>query len=370
MRFQSLPAQVAEHLKAEIIQGRWSEFLPGERSLSTTLRVSRRTLTAALDQLQRAGIIKSEPARGHRILLVPQVRKVGEVRQIGLLTPLPLDLMRPGTNLWVNDLQALLGEAGFRLSFFHGQKYVAAQPGRALSKLVAGNELACWILAGSTEPAQRWFAGAAIPTVVVGTCHGEVVLPDVDLDFHAMGRHVAGRVAALRHRKAALFLSHAPGYFTSESESERGFREVLQKAGVETLVVYHERSRDGLVRALKRLFASRDYATALVTINSLDYLTTTSFLTQRGLRVPDDVSVIARNDDAFMTALLPEPTRYHASPHILARRIFKLLMQVVEGRTPVQPHVRIMPDFIAGESLGPGPAPVAPGTAPEHQAGS
>jgi len=352
MRFQSLPAQVADHLKAEIAQGRWSEFLPGERSLAASLRVSRRTLTVALAQLQRAGAIRAEPARGHRIVLAPQVKSARQVREIGLLTPSPLDLMRPGTTLWVNDLQALLAEGGFRLNFFNGQKYVGRQPGRALAKLVAGNQPACWILAGSTEPAQRWFARENVPAIVVGTCHGDVVLPDVDLDFRAMGRHVAGRLAAHRHLKAAMLLSNSPGYFTSESECERGFREVLQKAGGEGLAVYHERNRDGLVRVLRRLFGSRDYATALVVINSLDYLTTTSFLTQKGLRVPEDVSVIARNDDAFMTALLPEPTRYHASPHVLARRIFKLLMQVVEGQAPLRPHVRIMPEFIAGESLG------------------
>jgi LacI family transcriptional regulator len=172
---------------------------------------------------------------------------------------------------------------------------------------------------------------------------------------------VAGRIAAHGHRKAALFLSHAPGYFTSEADSERGFREVFEKAGGEALIVYHERTRDGLSRALRRLFTSRGHVTALVVINSLDYLTATSFLAQRGLRVPQDVAVVARNDDAFMSALLPEPTRYHASPHVIARRVFKLLMQVSEGETLLRQHVRIMPAFIAGESLSKAPGASASG---------
>jgi LacI family transcriptional regulator len=352
MRFHSLPAQVADYLREEILRGRWHDFLPGERALSTTLRVSRRTLTSALAQLQSTGVIKSEPARGHRILGVSQRSgKTAAVQQIGLLTPVSLDEMRPGTTLWVNDLQALLAERNFRLGFFHGQKFISRQPGRALTKLLAGNAQACWLLAGSTEPTQTWFSQSKIPSVVVGTCHGDAVLPDVDLDFYVLGRHMAGRLAAFRHRKAALFMTRAPGYFTSEAETERGFREVLRKAGVEAQVVYHERTRDGLVRILRRLFSNPDHPTVLVMINSLDYLTAISFLTQKGIRVPQEVSVVARNDDAFMSALLPEPTRYHVSPHVLARRIFKLVMQVVEGQAPLQPHVRIMPNFIAGESL-------------------
>jgi DNA-binding LacI/PurR family transcriptional regulator len=363
MRFHSLPVQVAEHLNAEIASGRWVEYLPGERTLAATLRVSRRTLTAALAQLQRTGVIKSEPARGHRIVQGATGKPASVARLIGLLTPEPLDSMRPGTTLWVNDLQALLGEANFRLNLFHGQKYVAQQPGRALAKLVAGNPHAGWLLAGTPEPTQRWFAREKVPAIIAGTRHAGIALPDVDLDFFALGRHVAGRLAAHRHRQAALLLSHAPGYFMSEADTERGFRDVFEKAGGQAVILYHERTREGLARALRRLFTTREHVTALVVVNSLDYLTATSFLAQRGLRVPQDVAVIARNDDAFMSALLPEPTRYHASPHVIARRIFKLLMQVAAGETPPTAHVRIMPAFIAGESLSTAPASALTGQA-------
>ncbi len=353
MRFHSLPAQVAEYLKDEIAEGRWSHSLPGERALAETLRVSRRTLTAALALLRKSGVIRSERGRGHRIM--PQIGKAsGTNLQIGLLSPVALDLMRPGTALWINDLRALLAATGYRLNHYHGPKYFSRQPGRALDKLVEVNPQACWILTGSAEPTQHWFARAQLPTIVGGTCHGGVALPDVDLDFFALGRHVAGRIAAFRHQRAALFQTQASGYLTSEAETERGFREVLERAGIQPFIVYHERSRDSLVRLLHRLFCKSDHPTALVVINSLDYLTTTSFLTQKGLRVPQDVSVVARNDDAYMSALLPEPTRYHASPHVLAQRFFKLAMQIAGGEMPLRPHIRIMPHFIAGASLGPG----------------
>ena len=354
MRFHSLPTQVADHLRREIVSGHWTEFLPGERSLATTLRVSRRTLTTALAQLQRAGVVRSEPGRGHRILSPAQLPdRTPTSGQIGLLTAGPLEMLRPGTTLWVSDLQALLGEAGFRLNTFYGNKYLSQHPAKALAKLTLDHPQSAWILAGCVEPTQRWFSRTSFPTIVVGTCHGNVVLPDVDLDFLAIGRHAAGRIMAHRHRRAALFLTSAPGCFTSEAETERGFREVFEQAGGEVVTVYHERTRDSLVRALRRLFSRPTPPTALVVINSLAYLTTTSFLTQRGLRVPQDLSVIALNDDAFMTALMPDPTRYHASPHVLARRILKLLMQVVEGQPSFRSQVRIMPDFIVGTSLRP-----------------
>ena len=351
MQFQSLPSQVAAYLEEEIRRGRWSEFLPGERSLASSLGVSRRTLTAALGRLQGVGVVRAEPGRGHRIVAGPSSGGAAETRRIGLLTEKPLDLMRPGATVWVNSLQSLLGDAGFRLDLFHGRKYMGARPERSLAKLLADHPHACWVLAGSTEPTQRWFAQKKVPALVVGTRHGDVALPDVDVDFLAMGRHVAGRLVSSGHRRAAIMLSNSAGYIASESECERGFRAVLERAGGEALAVYHPRDRDGLLRTLRRLYTPRDFPTAVVVINSLDYLTTISFLTRMGLRVPEDISVVSRTDDAFMMALLPEPTRYRASPHALARRIFRFLLPLVEGRPLPRPHARIMPEFIPGQSL-------------------
>lgn len=85
MQFQSLPSQVAAHLEEEIRRGRWSEFLPGERSLASSLGVSRRTLTAALGRLQGAGVIRAEPARGKS----DAGGEIRHARTLGQLGPRP-----------------------------------------------------------------------------------------------------------------------------------------------------------------------------------------------------------------------------------------------------------------------------------------
>ena len=351
MRFQSLPAQVAAHLKEEIANGRWVDFLPGERSLAISLQISRRTLTGALAQLQQLGVVRAVPAKGHRIIAAAGAEPRQPTHTVGLISPEPLELMRPGAVMWVKDLQSLMADANLRLSLFHGHRYFSGQPSRALRKLTAPNPQACWMIVSSTRQMQRWFARENLPALAVGTCHPGVKLPDVDLDFYALGRHAAGRLAAHQHRQAVLFLSHAPGYLASEVECERGFTEVFQALGGKPVVAYHERTRDGLSRVLRRFLSGADRPTAFVVANSLDYLTTTSLLAQHGLRVPQDVSVVARNNDAFMSALLPTPSCYHVSSHVIAKKIFRVLMQVVEGEKLVQTNVRIMPEFIRGESL-------------------
>jgi len=68
-RRQSLVSQTAAILRDEIKRGAWKQWLPGERVLCETLQVSRNTLRAALAQLKRDSVIRSDHGTGNRILL-------------------------------------------------------------------------------------------------------------------------------------------------------------------------------------------------------------------------------------------------------------------------------------------------------------
>src|SRR5215207_9298009 len=68
-RYQSLAAQVAARISAEIEKGTWGEWLPGERALTQTLQTSRKTLRKALAHLQRDGAIKTRHGLGHEIVV-------------------------------------------------------------------------------------------------------------------------------------------------------------------------------------------------------------------------------------------------------------------------------------------------------------
>lgn len=353
MKFNSLPAQVAEHIKQQIVEGRWVEWLPGERSLAESLQISRRTLTAAVAQLNKEGVLRSEAGRGSRILKEAGTKaSATSAKLVGLLTPEPLDVMRPGTILWVNDLRAILAEEGCLLTSFQGHKYFSKRPGNALKRLIAGNPQSCWVVAQTTLETQRWLDEHAIPSVIAGTRHVGVNLPDVDVDTHALCYHAASMLLRLGHRKIALLLTESPGYVASEHDAEAGFRAAFAHNGDSVpIVTYHQRSQPHLVRVLSRMFNGADFPTAVIATHGMDYLTVTSFLAQRGLRVPEQVSVVARNDDAFLDALLPAPTRYGGDPHLYAGKLFKMITHLMRGTATGQRHLRIEPLFIKGASI-------------------
>ncbi len=354
MKFDSLPSQVASHLKSEISKGRWHDWLPGERVLADLFQVSRRSLGAAMDQLRKEGVICTEKGRGNRILQIAGNGTHNEPLSVGLLTPTPLGDMRPGTAIWVHALQVLLEENQGRLTPFHGNRFFSKRPANALRRLIASCPQKCWVLAHSTHETQAWFAEQEIPCVLAGTGHPSVDLPDVDFDAHALCFHAANTALSLGHRRIALLLTESPGFVASEVAAESGFREAFAQRkfpGAIPLVAWHQRSRDHLVRILERLFAADVPPTALLATHGMDYLTVTGVLARRGLRIPDQVSVISRNDDAFLDALFPTPTRYRCDPHQQAAKLFRMITSIAARRSPSLRHVRIEPRFIRGESL-------------------
>lgn len=353
--FTSLPAQVAVALREEMDRGAWGEWLPGERALTETLQVSRKTLRKALGQLQREGRIAAVRGRGHRIVLA--VAKADQSTAttgglIGLLTPDPLERMRPYTSVWVSHLKTLLMEKGLRLRTFDGRKYFSQHPAKALEKLAAQHTASGWLLANSTEATQRWFSGQRTPCVIAGSCHPGIELPHVDLDHYALCRHAAGVLLGAGHRRVAL-LNERSGR-AGDVESEAGFIAGVRESphiDATSLVIHHEHSSDSLALALDRLLGMRHPPTALLVSNGASYLTVISALAQRKLRVPQDVSVVSRDHESFLRFLVPAPTHYAADPHLFAKRLLKPLLQAIAGEAVVPRSTRILPTYTKGGSL-------------------
>lgn len=107
----SLVSQTAAILREEIERGSWPEWLPGERVLCETLQVSRNTLRAALDQLKRDRVIESVHGAGNRVNAQPPQRRTRlKATDVALLSPLPIEQLRPTMTLWIDVLRGMFPE--------------------------------------------------------------------------------------------------------------------------------------------------------------------------------------------------------------------------------------------------------------------
>lgn len=348
--YQSISAQVAESLRAAVSAGDWKEILPGERQLAERLNVSRKTIRRALGMLRAEGLIRTERSRASSLVSARKKRGAGPIRRIALLLPEPIEGARPFTVLWVNRLMALLHESGMQLEVVSGSKYFGSRSGRSLSRLVRAHPARCWILARSHRALQEWFAENAIPAVVAGSTHPGINLPSVDIDHRALCRHAAAAFLREGHRRLVLFLEKA-GHGGDE-HSEQGFREGLASHHDELkpLICRPAKGPASVTRELRRLQQLPSPPTGFLLSNSFSYLTALSYFASIGLRVPQDVSLISRDEEPFLSHLVPAPTRYSTPPAKFAAALHHTIMRVIENRATTPIDVRIMPDFIKGGS--------------------
>ncbi len=352
-RRQSLVAQTAQALRHEIGIGTWPEWLPSERSLCAMFQVSRNTLRAALAELQHEGLVRTEHGAGNRVLRASaKKRTTPESRDVGLLSPEPLEHLRPTQTLWIDELRALLIERDCRLHVFHGRQYFRSGPGPALEKLIAQQAHGCWILTLSNEAIQRWFSERRINCVVAGSVHGGLNLPSRDLDHRAMCRHAAGTLLGLGHRRLALLIEESR--LAGDLESEAGFVEgvgLSRWPDADAVISRHDGTVAGIANALRRLMSSKSPPTAALVANAYHYLTVVSRLAQLDVRVPQDMSVISRDEDPFLSFLVPSPSRYAINARALSKSLVEPIWELLDHRPVARLTVRLMPEFTRGDSI-------------------
>lgn len=349
----SVVDQVAAALREGLARGQWQEWLPGERQLTADLHVGRNTLRAALRKVAEDGLLQIVPGEGHRIVQARARRTSDAERVVGLLSPAPLSGLRPRQALWIDDLRGRLAENGSLLKVYYGPQYFRAKPALALQRLLQQEECGCWILVLSNKPTQQWFERRRIPCVIAGSCHAGVDLPFVDVDYRALCRHAATTLLQLGHRRLGFvtYTTQAAG----EIISAEGFLEGVRSfpGGVAEGTVHHGADKEAVKRCLRALMARPAPPTALLVNNSYLYLTVFSVLTQLGIRVPADVSLLSRDADTFLSFLDPEPACYVENPQLFAAKMARITTMLLQERPAKSPRVLLIPQLVKGGSMAP-----------------
>lgn len=349
-RRQSLVVQLSEILVQEVRRGRWGEWLPEERELARQFQVSRFTVRCSLSALREQGFLETIHGMGTRVIKSSKAGLRSNVNtSVGVLLPKTLERFRHFVTLIVDDLRTLLFDRGHYLMIHAHPQVEARRPFEFLKKLVDQQRHACWLLVACGPETRHWFGKNRIPTVVSGSCEASLGIPFVCLDNHALGRHAGLTLLQHGHRQIGALLTHSnPGLHS-------GLHDVLgmqSDRGVNLTSFDVNDSVENVSRAVDRLMGMNRRPTALFVAESNYYLTVVSRLMQLGFKVPDDVSLLCRDDEPYLASLLPEPARYSKNPHLYAKLLLNHVLKLVEGEPVANPGTYMMPEFVTGASLG------------------
>lgn len=350
----SLVEQTAGIIRSEIEKGQWKGWLPSERSLSGLLRISRPTLRLALGQLCDAKLIRPKHGLGYEVVMEPKPRlRRRPLHDVHLLSPDSLEQMRHRSHLWIDELRDLLHQSGHELRIHHGMQYLRKGVERALQRLTVQNPDGCWVLAHSTSAIQQWFARQELPSMVAGHRHAGAQLPFVSIDVEAACRHAVGVLTGLGHRDIILLQMKTDR--AGDALSVRGFLEGARRASdpdIRAKVVYYAANDPETIgRALKRLLRERPAPTALLVDQAVTYATAATLLPPYGWRIPEDISLISREEESFLGNLIPRPAYYSFPPERFALRIYEQTRRLLAGETAAAAGNGITPDYLAGGSV-------------------
>jgi len=350
---QSLVAQTADILRKHVATRAAGEKLASERELGQQLGVSRMTLRAALSKLEREKLISAGQGRSRVIAKRGQrTNNAGELRDVVLLSPIPLHEIEPRVLLSMNELHDMLAQEKHQLKFVVPHNCYRERPQRDLKELAARLRPSAWVLLLSTRAMQEWFQVQGLPAVVAGSRHEGIQLPAVDVDFRAVCRHAVGRFLAKGHRRLALLNPRKAA--AGDLKSEAGFKEAGALAGpdVETMVAQHDGTLEGICASLDRLLARPRPPTGFLVSRANYALTALGHLIQRGLRFPENAAFISRSHDPVLEYVVPAMARYQIDAAVFAHKLTRVVLELTTGGNPPPKEHLLMPRFIPGKTLG------------------
>lgn len=327
----NLVAECVRVMKLRIAAGEWADALPGERALAETLRVGRDTIRLTLRSLESDGVLAPAAAGVRRRVLPVGVacgKAAEEILRIGFLAPKRLELLPQLTLLEIDQIREALAEKGGVLEVFSPTWYERAHPAAKLAEFIAEHRRTAWILYRSTAAVRAWFAQQHIPALVRGYPHGEIALPSIDVDWEAVARHAAGVLWRAGHRCVALL--SPPDILGGVEAAARGVAG-FQEDGFAASVLHEDGTAEGVGRVLGRALRLQHPPTAFIATRPRQVASALSWLVSRGIRVPDDVSLLSLGWEPFLDHLVPEISGYRIDPKAVAKLVVRRLERVSSG---------------------------------------
>lgn len=316
--------------------------------LNGTRNVLPETARRVLDAIAKTGYVHNSVARTMR---------TGRTKTVGLIGSTVSNPYFVGTQQALDDAVADLGYS--LISMDHRDK--GADERRAL-ELMLGWQLSAIIMQPALDegPALDWLLErrVAVPVVLIdrnapGDLKGKFDFAGTE-NIEAAARLV-GHLIEHGHRKVGLVCGDPAS--STMSEREVGYRLALKRAGIvfdERLVRFVAADVEAAAAAARELLSTVHPVTAIFAANDQTSVGTLIGVRRHGLRVPDDIAVVAFDDLPWAEAVHPSLTCARQRSREIADAAARLALQrVSSGTTRIAPVQRIIDTvFMRRESCG------------------
>jgi DNA-binding LacI/PurR family transcriptional regulator len=328
--------------------------MPGVIGLARELGAARNTVEAALELLEKEGLLVPQGAGRRRQIAVPESGTPGgpAVRRlrIAILTHDPLAL----TEGYIIELQHLLQEAGFT-AFFAAKCLMDLQMDvKRVARLTKQTDADAWVVVAGSRGVLEWFSEQGIPMFALfGRRRGLPVAGAGPDKVRAIGNLVR-RLVELGHQRIVL-LALAARRLPEPGLPERTFLEELKSHGIRTgpyNLPDWDDSPEGLGRLLDSLLRVTP-PTAFLVDEAYLFHAVKHHLSERGIRSPEHVSLICTDPDRTFVWCRPSIAHIRWESGPMLRRIIRWAENVARGKQDLR-QTLTHAEFVEGGTIGRG----------------
>lgn len=340
-------------LPASVRSARRDGSKPSIYDVAAVAGVSHPTVSRVLNEhpniraTTREKVLSAIEQVGYTRNSIARALATSRTKRIGVLVDAPMQFGPGGT---VRGVEEAARAAGYSVSTSSLGDDPSIGIGDGVEYLMAqGVDAICVVAPRSSSLAALSRHHPGVPTLVIAS-EAEPEMISASVDQQTGAREAIEHLIALGHRRI-LHLA-GPLDWLDAREREIAWRAALEAAGLEVLepAIGDWTSDSGYEFA--RHSPQVPAATAIFVANDQMALGVLHGLKERGLRVPDDVSVVGFDDTADARHFLPPLTTVRQDFHALGVASVGLLVQALEG---IEPETRTVTpvEFVRRESTGP-----------------
>lgn len=351
IRILSAVEQVAERLRENLLRGEWGELMPGVDRLAPDLGVSRKTVEAALRILRKEGLLVSQGAGRRSRIELPDGERAAQGLRVAILLSEPLDRSYE----FMVQIGHELTRAGHIASFADKCLSDLRMDPQRVARLVERTEADGWVVVCGSREVTDWFAEQRVPAIAIFGRRRGLPLARVGPNKLPAMAAATSSLIELGHRRIVL-LARTGRRLPEPGAPERSFMDALTANGI-TPGTYHlpdwDLSVQGFHAGLDSLFRLTP-PTALIIQEAAFYFAALQFCASRGLRVPQDVSLICTDADPNFHWCQPSVAHIRWDSRPLVRRVVRWAANVSCGREDLR-QTLTPAEFVPGGTVGPAP---------------
>lgn len=347
---QSLPQQVADHLREGVQQGRWSSAIPGVPQLASELDVGRNTVRRALKILEIEGLLADRGQGRSRAITVAAATAAAQ-------RPLRVNVLRhdeqlrdnPGLIQIIHSLEA----AGHEVFSCKKSQIELKHDVARLSRQLAENPADAWVVESGSHALLKWCARQPIPCLALFGRTDELQMARTGPDLVPAYQVATRELIARGHRRIVLivregFRKPTPG------RCETAFLDELRAHGIPTGVFNlpdWEETAEGFNMLLEKLFKSTP-PTALIVDEICWFIAALGFFVRHGIRIPEQVSLVSGDCEPVLDQCHPGFAHMSWDNRLIVRRVLRWVDAVRKGKDD-RKIINIPAEFVASGSIGP-----------------